>query len=101
VLGGKLAGMSGSHRPTACSCCAARRCTPGRVDGAQIADMAPTVLRSATSPRRPTGMAACSTRWAAAADAGGAGGLVAGGVDYGAAETADLQRRLEQLGYLA
>ena len=102
VLGGKLAGMSGSHRPDGLFMLCGAPVQPGRVDGAQIADMAPTVMalcdvaapadwdgRMLDALGRPRLTPAAPADWSQAES------------DYGAAETADLQRRLELLGYLA
>ena len=102
VLGGKLAGMSGSHRADGLFMLSGAPVQPGRVDGAQIADMAPTIMalcgvappedwdgRALAALRRRPLAAVEASAWAMAES------------DYDDAETADLQRRLERLGYLA
>jgi predicted AlkP superfamily phosphohydrolase/phosphomutase len=100
--GGKLAGMSGSHRADGVFLLAGAEVASGRVDGLQIADMAPSILALCGLPvpgqwdGRPVPCLA-SGAGASAAAAGGTDREVA----YSPAEEAALQRRLEQLGYLA
>jgi predicted AlkP superfamily phosphohydrolase/phosphomutase len=98
---GKLAGMSGSHRSDGLFLLAGERVARGRVDGAQIADMAPSILALCGLP--------VPGHWDGrplpCLDAGvGQGALpdepAAAEVAYGSAAEASLQRRLEQLGYL-
>jgi predicted AlkP superfamily phosphohydrolase/phosphomutase len=102
ALGGKLAGMSGSHRPDGLFMLHGAPVEPGRVDGVQIADMAPTILalcgvgapvdwdgRPLTALRLGSRAPALPSTW------------VAHEVDYDAAQAAELERRLERLGYLA
>jgi predicted AlkP superfamily phosphohydrolase/phosphomutase len=102
ALGGKLAGMSGSHRRDGLFMLRGGRVQPGRVDGAHIADMAPTVLAlcGVAAPADWDGRALAALREGAVAPAP-LSGQVPRETDYDAAQAADLQRRLEQLGYLA
>jgi predicted AlkP superfamily phosphohydrolase/phosphomutase len=102
TLGGKLAGMSGSHRSDGLFVLAGEPVAAGRVDGAQIADMAPSILSLCGLP--------VPDRWdghpvpcLGAAPAGPAAAAAAAGTEraYGPAEEASLQQRLQQLGYLA
>jgi hypothetical protein len=93
VLGGKLAGMSGSHRPDGLFMLSGAPVQPGRVDGAQIADMAPTVMALCDVAARPTGMAASSTRWAARGWRRRPADWSQAESDYAATGTADLRRR--------
>jgi predicted AlkP superfamily phosphohydrolase/phosphomutase len=100
--GGKLAGMSGSHRADGLFLLCGEGVAPGRCAGAQIADMAPSILALCGLPvpaewdGRPLPCVTPNGVGAAAGDETG-GREVA----YGAVEEADLQRRLAQLGYLA
>lgn len=102
TLGGKLAGMSGSHRPDGLFVLRGETVEPGRVDGAHIADLAPTVLAlcGVAAPGDWDGRALTALR-AGAATAAPSGDWTAPELDYDEAEAADLQRRLERLGYLA
>ncbi|MEO8604545.1 MAG: alkaline phosphatase family protein [bacterium] len=100
-LGGKLGGMSGSHRSDGLFVLRGAGIAPGKLDGTHIMDLAPTILSlcdvatpvgwdgRALSVAGPGQAAVAETPWQGVER------------DYGAAESADLQRRLEQLGYLA
>lgn len=103
ALGGKLAGMSGSHRPDGLFLLCGAPVQPGRVDGAGIADLAPTVLAlcgvAAPADWDGRALAALQPRPLAPASEGVSWDAVES--DYDEAESADLQRRLERLGYLA
>jgi predicted AlkP superfamily phosphohydrolase/phosphomutase len=98
--GGKLQGMSGSHRPDGLFALAGPAVSAGEVIGAAIADMAPTIMtlldlpvpadwdgRSLRCLRAP-GSRATRTR-----------GPLPPAVDYDASEEESLVRRLTQLGY--
>ncbi len=102
ALGGKLAGMSGSHRPDGLFMLCGAPVQPGCVDGAQIADMAPTVMAlcDVPAPADWDGRALAALRRGPLSPAAPANWTQPES-DYGADETADLQRRLELLGYLA
>lgn len=102
ALGGKLAGMSGSHRSDGLFMLAGPTIEPGRVDGAWIADMAPTVMAlcGVAAPADWDGRAVTALRGAPLAT-GAAPAWSADEADYDDAATAELQRRLELLGYLA
>ncbi len=99
--GGKLAGMSGSHRSDGLFVLAGEAVAAGRVDGAQIADMAPSILAlcGLPVPGQWDGRLVPCLGVGAMDDAAAA--APAAEVAYSAAEEADLQRRLAQLGYLA
>jgi predicted AlkP superfamily phosphohydrolase/phosphomutase len=101
TLGGKLAGMSGSHRSDGIFVLAGEQVARGRVDGAQIADMAPSILALCGVPI-PNGwdgrLLHCLD---GATDAAPAQAAVDTEITYTADQEATLQRRLEQLGYLA
>ena len=103
TLGGKLAGMSGSHRPDGLFMLHGGAVEPGHVDGAHIADMAPTVLAlcGVAAPADWDGRALAALRGEASVTTESASAWTAREVDYDAAQAADLQRRLELLGYLA
>ncbi|MDX2169344.1 MAG: alkaline phosphatase family protein [Deltaproteobacteria bacterium] len=102
ALGGKLAGMSGSHRPDGVVILAGEGIAAGALSGAHIMDLAPTILALAgvavpqgwdgrvlpVLGETATGTQP-DTTWSAEER------------DYDDGETAELQRRLEQLGYLA
>ena len=100
-LGGKLAGMTGSHRPDGLFVLHGPGIAAGRLDGAHIMDLAPTILAlcDVATPDgwdgralpivAPAGATAAERPWRSEER------------DYDAAQSADLQRRLEQLGYLA
>jgi hypothetical protein len=102
LSGGKLAGMSGSHRSDGLFVLVGEQVAPGRVDGAQIADMAPSIMAlcGMTVPEqwdgRPVPCVAGGPRADVTRDAS-----PAAEVTYTAAEEADLQQRLQRLGYLA
>lgn len=102
VLGGKLAGMSGSHRPDGLFALCGASVQPGMVRGAHIADLAPTILAACgvAAPDDWDGrpLAALNAAPLAASEAAA---WQQPEVDYGDEQSADLQRRLEQLGYLA
>jgi predicted AlkP superfamily phosphohydrolase/phosphomutase len=102
ALGGKLAGMSGSHRPDGLFMLAGAAVQPGRVDGAHIADLAPTVMAlcGVASPRDWDGRTLAALRRRQLAPAVPSD-WTAVESDYDETTSADLQRRLEQLGYLA
>jgi predicted AlkP superfamily phosphohydrolase/phosphomutase len=108
LLGGKLTGMSGSHRREGIFVLAGEGVAPGRVRGARMTDMAPTVLSL-------LGFAAVDESFegrfdgrvlACAAGAGGHLGAPAAALKYGAESYYDetdetrLRERLERLGYL-
>lgn len=103
ALGGKLAGMSGSHRPDGLFLLCGAPVHPGRVDGARIADLAPTILAlcgvAAPADWDGRALAALQPRPLAPTSEGPPWDAVE--ADYDEAESADLQRRLERLGYLA
>jgi predicted AlkP superfamily phosphohydrolase/phosphomutase len=102
LSGGKLAGMSGSHRSDGLFVLAGAQVAPGMVQGAQIADMAPSIMALCGMPvpeqwdGRPVPCVAGGRRGEVMRDA-----TSAAEVTYTAAEEADLQQRLQQLGYLA
>lgn len=102
AAGGKLAGMSGSHRADGLFMLAGDGVAPQRIDGVQIADMAPSIMAlcGLAAPGgwdgREIPCLVPGADGAAVADA-----AVVGEVAYSAPAEADLQRRLEQLGYLA
>lgn len=100
--GGKLIGMSGSHRSDGLFLLAGAEVAPGPVQGAQIADMAPSILQlcGLPVPERWDGRPV-SCLGAGARDSDSVDAAAAVETAYGAAEEASLQRRLEQLGYLA
>jgi predicted AlkP superfamily phosphohydrolase/phosphomutase len=102
ALGGKLAGMSGSHRPDGLFMLAGPAVAPGRVEGAGIADLAPTILAlcGVAAPADWDGRALAALRRAPLASVAAAAPATPE-TDYDDAAAADLQRRLEQLGYLA
>ena len=97
--------MSGSHRADGLFVLAGdRRSRAGAVDGAQIADMAPTILALVRrAGARPTGTGASlpcvggggRATGGAGGDASGAGGRLRRG-----RRRPSLQQRLTQLGYL-
>jgi predicted AlkP superfamily phosphohydrolase/phosphomutase len=102
LRGGKLCGMSGSHRADGLFMLAGDGITPGRMEGVQIADMGASI------------MALCGLPVPAQWDGRPLSGLRAGSsmettytsstaveVAHRAADESDLQRRLERLGYLA
>ncbi len=103
LRGGKLAGMSGSHRREGIFILAGRGVVAGRVRGARMADMAPTVLSLlgfAADDRFDGRVLDC----AAPAD-GGRKSLdsplnSAGETYYDEHQEAALRTRLQQLGYL-
>jgi predicted AlkP superfamily phosphohydrolase/phosphomutase len=102
LRGGKLLGMSGSHRADGVFVLAAPGIAAGRMSAAHIADMAPSILALCGVPipgqwdGEPLPCLAAGRTGAERSD-----GAVEAEVAYGPAEEADLQRRLEQLGYLA
>jgi predicted AlkP superfamily phosphohydrolase/phosphomutase len=102
ALGGKLAGMSGSHRSDGLFVLAGEQVARGRVEGAQIADMAASIL-ALCGLAVPAGWDGQPVRCLGAADAGASPDDAAPGAEmtYDADVEAGLQRRLEQLGYLA
>jgi predicted AlkP superfamily phosphohydrolase/phosphomutase len=101
LTGGKLTGMSGSHRRDGLFLMTGPGVVPGPVEGAQIADMAPSIMSlcGMAIPEdwdgRPVSCLSDMGRKAPAADE------ASPEVAYTAAEEADLERRLQQLGYLA
>jgi predicted AlkP superfamily phosphohydrolase/phosphomutase len=100
-LGGKLAGMSGSHRPNGIVALRGPGIAAARVSGVEMVDLAPTILAlcGVAAPADWDGRAlALGTELEPACVEGPWPG---GEVAYGAAESAELERRLEQLGYLA
>jgi len=101
-LGGKLAGMTGSHRPDGLFALCGEGIVAGRFDGAHIMDLAPTILTlcDVAVPQGWDGRTLPVVGAAAAAD-GEAPWSQGDEHDYDAAQSAVLQRRLEQLGYLA
>ncbi|MBX3027532.1 alkaline phosphatase family protein [bacterium] len=102
ALGGKLAGMSGSHRPDGLFMLRGAPVQPGEVDGAGIADLAPTIMAlcGVAPPSDWDGHTLAALRAAPLAPVAPAA-CAPVERDYDAAAAADLQRRLEQLGYLA
>ncbi len=102
TLGGKLAGMSGSHRPDGLFALRGARVAPGAVAGAQIADMAPTILAlcGVAAPADWDGRTLASLRDADLHPVA-VGDWQRAERDYDDAASADLERRLTQLGYLA
>lgn len=102
TLGGKLAGMSGSHRPDGLFTLRGARVQAGAVSGVQIADMAPTILAlcGVAAPADWDGRTLASLRGADLHPVA-VGDWRRAERDYDDAASADLQRRLEQLGYLA
>lgn len=102
TLGGKLAGMSGSHRPDGLFALHGPTVQPGVVRGAQIADMAPTILAlcGVAAPDDWDGRALAALRGAPATRPA-TPAAPSEERDYDDDQAADLQRRLEQLGYLA
>jgi len=101
ALGGKLAGMTGSHRADGLFVLRGTGIAPGPVQGAHIMDLAPTILTLCDVPV-PSGwdgrtLPVLGTAAPAVPDAA----WESDERDYDAAESAALQRRLEQLGYLA
>jgi predicted AlkP superfamily phosphohydrolase/phosphomutase len=102
LAGGKLAGMSGSHRRDGLFVLAGPGVLPGYVDGAQIADMAPSIVALCGLPVP----AEWDGRTLPCVDGGAVGQPAvapAAGVEvpYSAGQEADLERRLTRLGYFA
>jgi predicted AlkP superfamily phosphohydrolase/phosphomutase len=99
--GGKLRGMSGSHRPEGLFALAGKAVTPGEVAGASIVDLAPTMmaLLDLAAPADWDGSTLPCVRTAGKRPAGAPRPLP-GARDYDAAEEESLRRRLTQLGYL-
>jgi predicted AlkP superfamily phosphohydrolase/phosphomutase len=102
LRGGKLSGMSGSHRADGLFVLAGDGVAPGRIEGAQIADMAASIMTLCGLPvpdhwdgQPLPGLRA--DHGAGASESTPAASEVA----YHAAAEADLQRRLERLGYFA
>jgi predicted AlkP superfamily phosphohydrolase/phosphomutase len=99
---GKLSGMSGSHRPDGLFILTGPEVAPGRLRGAAMADMAPTIL-ALCGVGVPSGWDGrplpCLTR-AAAAAAAVEEPMSAESV-YDEEQEERLRRRLEDLGYLA
>ena len=99
--GGKLTGMSGSHRADGLFAIAGEGVRAGRTPGVRIADMAPTILSLCEVPvpagwdgRAPAGIpralrASTSPRWEGATETA-----------YDPQDEAEIAERLEQLGYL-
>jgi predicted AlkP superfamily phosphohydrolase/phosphomutase len=100
--GGKLTGMSGSHRADGLFVLCGDGIAPGRCAGAHIADMAPSILALCGLPV-PAEWDGRALPCVTPHGVGAAAGDETGGreVAYNAGEEADLQRRLTQLGYLA
>jgi predicted AlkP superfamily phosphohydrolase/phosphomutase len=102
LSGGKLAGMSGSHRSDGLFMLSGEGVPAGRVDGANIADMAPSILSLCGLPIPAQWDGRPLPCLAAGPSSRGTDDVSADAeVTYGPAEEADLQRRLAQLGYLA
>lgn len=101
LCGGKLRGMSGSHRPDGLFVVAGDGVAPGRFDAAQIADLAPTVLALCGLPV-PAGLDGrclpCVADGAGTAAHGTA--PVAVETPYDGAQERALRASLERLGYL-
>jgi predicted AlkP superfamily phosphohydrolase/phosphomutase len=98
---GKLAGMSGSHRPDGLFVLAGTGVRRGRLDGIHIADMAPSIL-SLCGVTVPSGWdGRCIGAVSSTAVQPAAAPVAPPEVAYPPAAEADLQRRLEQLGYFA
>jgi predicted AlkP superfamily phosphohydrolase/phosphomutase len=102
LAGGKLAGMSGSHRSDGLFALAAEGVAAGRCEGVQIADMAASILALCDLPV-PADWEGQPLACLARRRGDGAASAPPAGAErsYGAVEEADLQRRLTQLGYLA
>jgi predicted AlkP superfamily phosphohydrolase/phosphomutase len=100
--GGKLAGMSGSHRSDGLFVVTGDAVRTGAVAGAQIADMAPSVLSlcGVTPPADWDGRT-LDVVGGGCVDRAGDGENAVAEIAYDDATERDLQRRLEQLGYLA
>jgi predicted AlkP superfamily phosphohydrolase/phosphomutase len=102
-LGGKLAGMSGSHRPDGLFVLCGDGIAAGTLAGAHIMDLAPTIL-ALTGVAVPQGWDGRVLPVLADRAVSGSQPDSAWSTDerdYDADESAELQRRLEQLGYLA
>jgi hypothetical protein len=102
ALGGKLAGMTGSHRADGLFALCGEGIVAGRFEGAHIMDLAPTIL-TLCEVAVPQGWDGHTLPVAGAGVVGEAEAMWSqrDERDYDAAQTAVLQRRLEQLGYLA
>lgn len=101
LAGGKLRGMSGSHRADGLFVLAGERVVPGELSGCAIADMAPTILAlcDVSIPDDWDGrLLSCVTR--VAQHGPYAVGAAQQGRRYSAAEEACLEQRLVRLGYL-
>jgi hypothetical protein len=98
--GGKLHGMSGSHRADGLFALAGPGVSAGEVMGAGIADMAPTILAllDVPAPADWDGRPLPCLRAAGMRSAAARGSLPPA-VDYDAPEEESLVRRLTQLGY--
>ena len=102
VLGGKLAGMSGSHRADGLFALRAPGVRPGQFTGAHIVDLAPTILSLCGVAGGADWDGRClavlaHTELERVPVAEGTGAEVG----HGQAETLELERRLMRLGYLA
>jgi predicted AlkP superfamily phosphohydrolase/phosphomutase len=102
LRGGKLSGMSGSHRPDGLFLLAGEGVAAGELQGAQIADMAPTILTlcGVQPPDDWDGRALpCveSPGWDTAA---GSEEQLPEPIGYGEADEREIEQRLAQLGYL-
>jgi predicted AlkP superfamily phosphohydrolase/phosphomutase len=101
TLGGKLAGMSGSHRADGLFALRAEGVRPGSLAGARIVDLAPTILALCGVAGGEDWDGRCLPVVTRPDTPGPACELPAAEIEYGAAETLELERRLAQLGYLA
>lgn len=102
LLGGKLRGMSGSHRPQGLFILKGDGVAPGELHGCWIGDLAPTILAlcGCAPPAGWDGRVLSSVRGKARADAAADGWIAMPERLYGAGEEACLRERLAQLGYL-
>jgi predicted AlkP superfamily phosphohydrolase/phosphomutase len=103
LANGKLAGMSGSHRADGLFMLCGDGVRPGHVAGAQIADMAASIMNLCGLPAPADWDGRPLPSLPAAVLGGDATGDDASSHErlYAPADEADLERRLTQLGYLA
>lgn len=102
LKGGKLRGMSGSHRPDGVFVLAGRGIASGQITGASIVDMAPTILSlcGMSAPSNWDGrVLSCVERVTRESPLGVPWQADPREVPYGVAEERCLQMRLAQLGY--
>jgi predicted AlkP superfamily phosphohydrolase/phosphomutase len=99
--GGKLSGMSGSHRPNGLFVLAGEGIRSGRLEGARIADMAPTILALCEVPIPEAWDGSVLPCVEAEVRRGSdARGERRPEAPYGEAEEAEIAARLARLGYL-